>query len=162
MKGEYEKALSETFGDIGYMPGLALASLGRDREAIAALRWRERKTADSRVRCYIASLRALLEGHRDESLRALDKAVLSQVDAEAKYYVARTYARLGERDRAMREMKRVIDGGFLCYETFVSDPWLNVLRSDARLAALVDAAQCRSARAESAFVCGGGGTLLVA
>ena len=64
MKGEYEHALSETFGDIGYMPGLALASLGRDREAIAALVWRERETADTRVRSYLISLRALLPDGR--------------------------------------------------------------------------------------------------
>jgi hypothetical protein len=59
-------------------------------------------------------------------------------------------------------MGRVIEGGFLCYETFARDPWLHVLRSDARLGALVDAAQSRSARAASAFVSGGGGALLVA
>jgi hypothetical protein len=44
MLGKYERALAETLGDIGYMQGLALASLGREREAIAALRWRERET----------------------------------------------------------------------------------------------------------------------
>jgi tetratricopeptide (TPR) repeat protein len=36
MMGEYQGALTQTLGDIGYMQGLALASLGREREAIAA------------------------------------------------------------------------------------------------------------------------------
>ncbi len=159
MKGEYERALSETFGDIGYMPGLALASLKRDREAIAALTWRERETADTRVRCYLVSLRALLQGHRDESLRALER-VRIQVDAEASYYVARTYAALDDFDSAIREMTHVIDGGFLCHGTFTHDPWLEKLRTDPRLAPLLDAARKRSAHAAAAFDRAGGKTLL--
>ena len=155
MKGEYERALGETFGDIGYMPGLALASLGREREAIDALKWRERETTDTRVRCYLVSLRACLEGRRDESLDALQRLHLP-VDAEARYYVARTYAALGEADLAMRELTRVVEGGFLCHETFARDPWLRPLHADARFAALVAHARQRSARAAAAFDAAGG------
>lgn len=72
--GDYELALRETTGDIGYMPGLALASLGRQADAIAALRWRERDTRDNRARAFLVSLRALLEGQHDESLHAVHRA----------------------------------------------------------------------------------------
>ncbi|BCS30915.1 hypothetical protein TBR22_A01160 [Luteitalea sp. TBR-22] len=159
MKGDPERALGETFGDIGYMPGLALASLGRDREAVAALRWRERETTDTRVRCYLVSLRALLEGQRDESLEALQRLRVP-VDAEARYYVARTYAALGEHDLAMEELTQVVDGGFLCHETFARDPWLSVLHADARFAPVVARARARSERAAVEFARAGGTTRL--
>jgi DNA-binding winged helix-turn-helix (wHTH) protein/tetratricopeptide (TPR) repeat protein len=159
MKGEYEQALGETFGDIGYMPGLALASLGRNRDAIAALKWRERDTTDTRVRCYLVSLRALLEGRRDESLDALHE-LRGPVDAEARYYVARTYAALGESDVAMVELTRAVEGGFLCHDTFAQDPWLKPLHADARFAPLIASARERSARAAAAFDSTGGTTLL--
>jgi eukaryotic-like serine/threonine-protein kinase len=160
MKGEYGRALRETYGDIGYMPGVALAALGRDRDAIAALRWREREAGDSRAGSYIASLRALLEGDREQSLRALDHACALQVDPEAIYYLARTYARLGCDERAIREMTRVVDGGFVCYETFARDPWLAGLRGHPGFGALLARARTASARAAGAFASAGGRELL--
>lgn len=160
MKGEYERALSETYGDIGYMPGVALAALGRERDAIAALRWREREAADSRAGSYIASLRALLEQDPEQSLRALDHASALQLDPEAIYYLARTYARLGSQQRALREMARVVDGGFFCYETFARDPWLAGLRGDEGFEALLARARTASARAADAFARAGGRDIL--
>jgi eukaryotic-like serine/threonine-protein kinase len=160
MKGEYERALSETYGDIGYMPGVALAALGRERDAIASLRWREREAADSRAGSYIASLRALLEGDPEQSLRALDHATALQVDPEAIYYLARTYARLGSDQRALREMTRVVHGGFVCHETFARDPWLAGLRGDQAFEALLTRARKASARAAEAFACAGGHEIL--
>lgn len=160
MKGEYERALSETYGDIGYMPGVALAALGRPDDAIAALRWREREAVDSRAGSYIASLRALLEGDREQSLRALDHATALLVDPEAIFYLARTYARLDMRERALREMTRVVDGGFYCHETFARDPWLAGLRGDRRFEALLALARTASARAADAFARAGGQDIL--
>jgi tetratricopeptide (TPR) repeat protein len=129
MKGNYERALAETLGDIGYMQGLALASLGREREAIAALRWRERETTENRIRAYLTSLRALLEGEREKSLAAAESATTRLHDAEAVFYMARTFVRLGAHDRAAIELRRVVDEGFWCYETFMRDPWLNPIRN---------------------------------
>ena len=95
--GEDHVALRETAGDIGYMSGLALASLGREPDAIAALRWRERDTRDNRARAFLIPLRALLQGERDESLQALHRAGDELTDPEAKYDIARSFARLGAR-----------------------------------------------------------------
>ena len=159
MKREYHYALGETFGDIGYMPGLAVASLGRTREAIAALRWRERDATDTRVRGYLVSLRALLEGHRDESLEALHGLRLP-IDAEARYYVARTYAALAEPDLALTELTQAVKGGFLCHETFRHDPWLTVLHADVRFTRLMSDAAARSTAAADAFERAGGPSLL--
>jgi hypothetical protein len=119
--GECDIALRETTGDIGYMAGLALASLGRESDAIAALRWRERDTRDNRARAFLISLRALLQGERDESLHALHRAGDELTDPEAKYYVARSFARLSAREDALASLSDVVHDGFFCYPAFVTD-----------------------------------------
>jgi DNA-binding winged helix-turn-helix (wHTH) protein len=151
MMGDYTRALAETLGDIGYMQGLALASLGREREAIAALRWRERETTESRIRAYLTSLRALLEGDRETSLAAIETATRNLVDAEAMYYMVRTLARLGAHDAAASGLRRVVDGGFWCYDTFVRDPWLDAVRGRPDVRQLLEDAQNHVRRALKMF-----------
>jgi DNA-binding winged helix-turn-helix (wHTH) protein len=158
--GDYEMALRETAGDIGYMPGLALASMGREADAIAALRWRERDTRDNRARAFLVSLRALLEGHRDESLAALRRAAEDLADPEALFYIARTYAYLDERDDALAALARVVDEGFFCAPGFESDPWLHRLREDVRFGAIVERAMARHQDAARAFTEAAGAALL--
>jgi len=160
MLGDYDRALGETFGDIGYMQGLALASLGRERDAIAALRWRERETTDNRIRPYLTSLRALLEDDRDKSLAATDAAARIPIDAEAVYYLARTFARLGAHDRAAAELRRVVDGGFWCHETFLRDPWLDSVRGRSDVRPVLEQAREQAQRARSIFNQSGGAELL--
>lgn len=160
MLGSWEQALGETYGDIGYMPGLALASLGRTDDAIAALRWRERETQDSGVRTYLVGLRAMLEGDRATSLQALDQAAAIQTDPEARYYLARSFAKWGEHDRALTELERVVSGGFFCHSTFSRDPWLDPLRSARSFDALMAQARAGHAHARRAFDAAGGSGLL--
>src|SRR4029453_2089608 len=152
MLGEYERALAEPLGDIGYMQGLALASLGREREAIAELRWRERETTEGRVRSYLTSLRALLEGDREKSLAAIEAATASQLDAEATFYMARTLVRLGAHDRAAFEFNRVVEGGFWCHDAFARDPWLDPIRHRADVRSALEAARDHMERARGLFV----------
>lgn len=156
MAGEYEHALDETFGDIGYMQGLALASLGRDGDAIAALRWRERETTEGSIRPYLHSLCALLEGDRAGSLAAVQSALPTLRDAEAIYYMARTLARLEAYDHAVEELARVVRGGFWCHQAFVRDPWLAPLRERPDVRAIIDDARVRMERARIMFVQAGG------
>jgi DNA-binding winged helix-turn-helix (wHTH) protein/Flp pilus assembly protein TadD len=158
--GHYERALAETHGDIGYMPGLALASLGRESEAVAALRWRERETEDNRARTYITSLRALLEGDRAASLAALEHAAPLLVDPEAIYYLARTFARMGEAARALDELQRVVGGGYACPAILERDGWLAALRGSPRFDALVQRARDGHLAAREAFVSGAGPELV--
>jgi DNA-binding winged helix-turn-helix (wHTH) protein len=157
--GEYDIALRETTGDIGYMSGLALASLGRESDAIAALRWRERDTRDNRARAFLVSLRALLQGDRDESLHALHRAGDELTDPEAKYYVARSFARLSAREDALASLSDVVHDGFFCYPAFVSDPWLEGIRHLQPFRELLETAQSRHESAREAFRGAGGGEL---
>ena len=156
MLGEYERALGETYGDIGYMPGLALASLGREREAIATLRWRERETREGSIRVLLVSLRALLEGERDESLAALAQATRSRLDAEALYYLSRSYARLGDGERALLLLDRAVIGGFVCHPAFIRDPWLAPLAGNARFDRVMQQAHEASASARILYASAGG------
>ena len=156
MAGEYERALDETFGDIGYMQGLALASLGREADAIAALRWRERETTEGSIRPYLHSLCALLEGDRAGSLAAVRSALPTLRDAEAIYYMARTLVRLDEYEQAVVELARVVRGGFWCHQVFVRDPWLAPVRERPEVRAIIDDARARMERARVMFVQAGG------
>lgn len=149
--GDYETALAETAGDIGYLPGLALASAGRDADAIAALKWRERDTRDNRARAFLVSLRAALEGDGHESLAALRRAQQDLADPEALYYIARTYARLGDTASALSSLARVVDEGYACCSGLVDDPWLVSVRSDPAFQTIVEAARARHDAAAIAF-----------
>jgi DNA-binding winged helix-turn-helix (wHTH) protein len=154
--GEYDFALRETTGDIGYMTGLALASLGRESDAVAALRWRERDSRDNRARAFLVSLRALLEGQRDESLHALKRASDQLTDPEARYYVARSLARLSAYEDALTCLGVVINGGYFCYPAFATDPWFDPLRERTEFKDLLETARSRHEAANQAFRDAGG------
>jgi hypothetical protein len=94
----------------------------------------------------------LLEGDRETSLAALDTAAAQLTDAEALYYLARTFARLGESDRAAHELGRVVDGGFWCHDAFARDPWLDTIRGRADVQSLFERARAQVERARAAFV----------
>ena len=158
--GDYETALRETTGDIGYMPGLALASMGREADAIAALRWRERDTRDNRARAFLVSLRALLEGHRDESLAALRRAAEDIADPEAKYYLARSLAHLAGHDVALALLRAVVDDGYYCARALASDPWLERVRGTTTFTAVFETALARHEEARKAFLDAGGDAIL--
>jgi DNA-binding winged helix-turn-helix (wHTH) protein/tetratricopeptide (TPR) repeat protein len=158
--GDFEGALQETAGDIGYMPGLALASLGRDADAIAALRWREQGMRDNRARAFLVSLRAMLEGKFEESRAALERAAARLNDPEALYYVMRTYARIGDQRQALDALEQVVGGGFCCYPALLNDKWLDSLRGDPRFAAILALARERHSSASRAFTAAGGPAIL--
>lgn len=84
------------------------------------------------------------------------------MDAEARYYVARTYAALGEPDLAMQDLTEAVEGGFACHTAFARDPWLEALRGDPRFTRLTASARDRSTRAAAAFTEAGGHRILVA
>jgi DNA-binding winged helix-turn-helix (wHTH) protein len=160
LMGDYERALQDTTGDIGYMSGLALSSMGRQADAIAALQWRERDTRDNRARAFLVSLRALLEGHREESLAALDRAADELTDPEARYYVARTLARLGAHDAALESLRAVVNGGYFCYPALISDSWLENVRDSGGFRDVLQVARVRHEAAAASFIEARGDALL--
>ena len=160
MLGEYQKALDFSASDFGYALGLTLATLGRTDEAISKLRQRE-EIIWRLGRLYLTSLRALLEGKREESLQAcneLRKATFR--DPEGIYYLARQLSFLGEQELALEMLFRAINHGFFCYDAMVRDPWLDSIRTCSEFTALLRHAHELHREAAAAFVAAGGDSLL--
>ena len=140
MLGDYDGALAEyRETDIGYTRGLALAHLGRTREAIVALSERER-VASGRVKPYIMSLGALLIGDEatalQQSLEAIgveskEAFVTTSIDPEAAYYIVCHLAKLGETEIAIKLLWYVVRNGYNCALMLQRDPWLEALRGSA-------------------------------
>jgi hypothetical protein len=147
----------------------ALMSLGREAEALELARQDERTFGELLTRetnpqyqfgYWIAvSLRALLEGKREESLAALART-MSWRRGEELFHAVRQLARLGEADQAIAELERVAEYGFICYPALTHDPWLDPLRSSARFAGMVREIQSRHEDARRVFAEAGGKEIL--
>jgi non-specific serine/threonine protein kinase len=158
--GDYEEALRETQVGAIYIDALVLSSAGRVSEAVGRLRQREEEQSSPVMRAFAASLRATLEGERTAGLRATERCLEHFRDPEARYYLLRHLAHLGEHDRARHELDRVIDDGFLCYPHMVDDPWLAPLRDHPSFADLAERARERRRVAALAFENAGGERIL--
>jgi non-specific serine/threonine protein kinase len=160
MLGEYQKALDSSGGDFGYGLSLTLATLGRTEEAVSKLRQRE-EIIWRLGKLYLTSLRALLEGNRQESLEASDELRKGSFrDPEGIYYLSRQLSFLGEQDRALQTLSKAINNGFFCYPAMVRDPWLDSIRARSEFSTLLRHAHQLHREAASAFVAAGGDALL--
>jgi DNA-binding winged helix-turn-helix (wHTH) protein len=65
------------------------------------------------------------------------------IDGESLYKVAQAYAVLGDRAASLRMLRRSIEGGFVCYPYFTSDPLLANVRADSAYAAIIEQARVR-------------------
>jgi tetratricopeptide (TPR) repeat protein len=130
MLGDYERALAaSTPHDFGYGTALALAMLDRTAEALAILHKREENFPWRLSGLFLTSMRALLEGNREESLRASEGLMNATFrDPEGLYYQARQLSYLGADDWALEMFSRAVNNGFFCYPSFAHDPWLDHLR----------------------------------
>jgi serine/threonine-protein kinase len=160
MLGDYQKALESCGGDFGYSLGLTLASVGRVEEAVSNLRQRE-QIIWRLGKLYLTSLRALLEGNRQESLDACDELGKATFrDPEGIYYLARQFSFLGEQDQALEILARAINNGFFCYAAMVRDPWLDAIRARPEFTALLRKAHQLHREALTSFLAAGGDSLL--
>jgi tetratricopeptide (TPR) repeat protein len=160
--GDYQRCVDEAQWLTDPMITAALVSMGRIDEAKTAIRVeRERFAGNTIERHFVGHLAAFVGGTREEGLRELDMLLHSGFrDGEGIYHGVRGYARLGDHDKAMLAFERVVGNGFVCYPTFVRDPWLDPLRSDPRFVHLLRAAEARHRAAARLFVEHGGDRLL--
>jgi tetratricopeptide (TPR) repeat protein len=160
MMGDYRRAVESSAGDIGYVDALALLSMDRREEALGLLR-RRAESPHPMIQCFRASLLALLEGRRAESVELTRRAIALEFrDPEALYYLARQLAHLGEREQAMAELTRAVDQGFSCLPAFARDPWLDPLRKSPDFVAALWQAEARHRQAVGSFEEVGGQRLL--
>ncbi len=159
--GDYEASLKATRRDFGYFTPLRLAMLGRVDEAIAILREKEPAVPERRGQTFMFSLRMLLQGDREESLKAADELLTKTfADPEGNYYLVRHLAYLGEAGRATSLLGRTVDGGYFCYPQLASDPWLDPVRSDAEFKRILNRSQALHEEAIELFRSLGGPALL--
>ena len=152
MLGRYDEALAAVdpdrdMGDAAFV----YASMDRIDDAIAVYEDRRRRVGTHRPEltaffdAFTATLQRrenaipLLESHRDFP------------DPEGGYYITRALAHLGARDTAIEVLGEVVQRGFFCYPFFVSDPWLDPLRTDARFIEILRRAEARMRDAQRAF-----------
>jgi hypothetical protein len=103
------------------------------------------------------SLRAYLEGNFQECLHAIEAGdLLTQKDLESQFYVGRQLAQIGQVEKAINLLHRVIDDGFLCSSSLTRDPWFSSLRSSPAFAELLRQAEACRSQAHAAFLEAGG------
>jgi len=157
--GEYQKSLDCYDTKAGfYLDCAALACLGETGTALAKLRDREKTGAiPGPLRAIMQSLRAYLEGNFQECLHAIEAGdLLTQRDLESQFYVGRQLARIGQVEKAINLLHRVIDDGFLCSSSLTRDPWFSPLHSSPAFAELLHHAEACRSQAHAAFLEAGG------
>ena len=161
MLGDYQRALEASMGDYGYGKALMQSMLGNIQEAISQLREVEKSGPWRLGRLYVSSLRALLEGNRQESLQVSEELMQATFrDPEGMYYLSRQLSYLGQETYALDMLGRAIDNGFFCYPAMVRDPWFDALRTRAEFTALLRKSHQLRREAAYAFLAAGGDALL--
>jgi serine/threonine protein kinase/Flp pilus assembly protein TadD len=161
MLGDYERALENAGGDYGYGTALVLGMTGRVEEAVSMLRQRELDKPWRLGKLYLTSLRTLLEGKREESLAVSEELMHATFrDPEGMYYLGRQLAYLGQESQALDMLSRAVDNGFFCHQAMQRDWWLDSLRTRTEFTALLSKAQQLHREALTAFLAGGGASLL--
>jgi hypothetical protein len=108
----------------------------------------------------LTSLRALLEGNRDQSLRDSDELLAATFrDPEGWYLLVRQLGYLNEAGRAFIALSRTVEG-FFGYNALASDPWLDPLRGYPEFKQILRKAQTQHQKALSVFQAEGGPALL--
>ena len=160
LRNDYARLEAFELAEIPYIGALALAAVGRESDAIAALRDLEEKTR-TRMRDFMIAARALLEGNAAESLAAVDRLVSSDFrDPEGLFYLTRHLAHLKQIVPALALFHRVVAGGFVCFPAMERDPWLDSLRKTPQFAKLLGQAEARHRAAAAAFARVQGGVVL--
>ena len=159
--GEYGRVLDEAERGTDPIKGMALATLGRTREAIDVLAEEERRFLNRGMRTFARMVRLALEGDVESALAvATDIERLVVQDPEAAFYIARTRAWVGDHDRALAAITRAVDGGYFCATVLRTDPWLDGLRARPAFGQVLERALERQRRAALVFREAGGEALL--
>ena len=97
----------------------------------------------------LAAFRATLTGSPQAA--ALLESASDFPDPEGLYNIARSFAHIGQPQRALELLERAAKNGFFCYAIYAHDPWLDPLRSDQRFHVILQRVEQRYLDALRAF-----------
>ena len=159
MRGDTGRAI-ETEPEGNRFMGL-LAALRENQTApvIAELKRREEKARGAELYSTRA-FRAVLEQDPDAFAAPFDAVAAGIRDPENLYYMSAMAAYVGDVERSLAMLERVVAGGWFCHRTIAREPWLECVRDTPRFAALVTEAETGHRRAAAAFLEAGGDRLL--
>ena len=136
----------------------ALVALGRKEEAIEQLR------GLGNANPWIVFWRTLLEGDRQKSLEALNRAQaifpVHTSDPEARFFNGCLLAKLNDAGRALEFLSLALDEGYHCHYALLHEPDLEPLRSHHQFPELVNRATALDRHARTVFLDNGGDRLL--
>lgn len=158
MLGEYERVLEFAVEGIPYIRNVALVMLGRPEEALESLRTIDDRIASLMV-SFTSSLQLLLSDKPRESIEAM-QPLKGFRDPEARYFVGRHLAYVGDHAGALTAIEWAVDNGFFCAPAMARDPWLDPLRSMPEFSSIVRRAEARHRDAVVAFLTAEGDRLL--
>jgi TolB-like protein len=158
MLGEYERVIEFANEGIPYIRNAALVMLGRQEEALASLNTIDDGTGSLMV-SFASSLRLLIAGKPRESMEAIHP-VREIRDPEARYFVGRHLAQVGDPEGALSALQWAVDNGFFCAPAIARDPWLDPLRGVPEFSAIVRRAEARHRDAVVTFLSAEGDRLL--
>jgi tetratricopeptide (TPR) repeat protein len=151
LQRDYERAAGTKLHEFPYIGALSLAAIGRQQEAIIALRELE-KTTWTRLRDFMVAARTLLEGDAAESVAAVNRIVASDFrDPEGLFYLTRHLSHLQQVGPALELYERVVKGGFFCFPAMDRDPWLDPLRKKPAFTKLLRQAETQHRAAAAAL-----------
>jgi eukaryotic-like serine/threonine-protein kinase len=162
MLGDYSAVPAYSLGGdhLGVVP-LALAQLGREREAVDLLRkGLQEESPLTVIRSIGTSILALLEDRREDSAEQSELFLCRCKDPESFYYFARHFAFLGRHERAVELLAEAVKLGYVCFPTMTRDPWLDTLRGTPAFSIVREVAETRYREAVQAFLTSGGDQIL--
>jgi serine/threonine protein kinase/tetratricopeptide (TPR) repeat protein len=162
MHGDYDRAIEADLDNPPFVSIQALELAGRVDEALAILHEREAARLPRLLHDFLVANRSIIEGQLDEC-RAVTERLLADWrsrDPCGAYYMTRQLARLGDRDRSLAMLRRVVEGGFFVPSFMARDPWLDSLRGEPEFQRIAQLAEERHAEARRTFVEAGGDRIL--
>jgi serine/threonine protein kinase/tetratricopeptide (TPR) repeat protein len=162
--GEYQKVLNSGDSSDLYGTSTALASLGRQQEAIAGYLEFEKLPITEQLRLAAVFDRALLQGDRQSGLDALDRLLDLPGpfvhDPESHYWIAHNLARADQGERALRSLTRALESGYYCHYALLHDSAFRSLPSEPGFEELLNRAAARDRAARRAFLDNAGESIL--
>lgn len=145
--GQYQKAL-DIFTPINKAPfGLLWQAftrhkLGQDQQALDDLNKLIEMNAGDFYQLTATAYAAIIDGEYSKGINALKKLQQSDIhDAEALYYWASFYAKLGDQHNSIKLLSKSIDYGYFNVPFMNIDPHWDSIRSDAEFTAIIKKAE---------------------